>query len=157
RDRGHHSCSRDLRARQGALHDDEVPTYLRERGSAATQYRRRMERRDQDRTVPVRELPASQLRDALLRLEQQLCGEVAQRDDDARLDEVELALEIGAARLDLVGLRVAVAGRTALHDVGDVHLVAGEADAFDEAGQQLAGTADERDPLLVLLGAGALP
>ena len=54
------------------------------------------------------------------------------------------------------GLRVAVAGRAALHDVGDVDVVAGEADPLDEAGEQLPGAADERHAGEVLLLPGAL-
>src|SRR5262249_35297189 len=40
--------------------------------------------------------------------------------------------------------------------VGDVHLVAAQADVGDEPGQETARPADERDALLVLLGARAL-
>ena len=54
------------------------------------------------------------------------------------------------------GQRVAVARRAALHDVGDVHLVAGEPDALDEAGEQLPGPAHERLAGEVLLLAGTL-
>ena len=50
----------------------------------------------------------AQLRDAFLGLEQQLGREVAERDDDARSDQLELAVEPRRARLDLVRLRVAV-------------------------------------------------
>ena len=57
---------------------------------------------------------------------------------------VELRLEVRPARLDLERERVAVARRPALHDVGDVDLVAGEPDALDQAGEQPAGPADER-------------
>ena len=102
-----------------------------------------------------RELLAAQLRDPLLGLEQQLGREVSERDDHARLDQLELAVEPGRARLDLVGLRVAVARRPALHDVGDVHVGAGQADALDELGEQLARPADERLALQVLLLARA--
>ena len=44
-----------------------------------------------------------------------------------------------------IGQRIAVARRPALHDVGDVHVVAGQADALDEPGEQLARPPDERD------------
>ena len=76
-------------------------------------------------TAPSRigELPTAQLGDAVLGREQQLGGEVAEGHDDPGIDELDLRLEVGAARLDLERERVAVAGRTALHDVGDVHLL----------------------------------
>ena len=51
----------------------------------------------------------------------------------------------------LVGLRVAVARRPALDDVGDVDLVARQADRLDDPGQQLPGAADERLALPVLV------
>ena len=53
-------------------------------------------------------------------------------------DELELPIEPRRARVDLVGLRVAVARRPALHHVGDVHVGAGQVDSFDELCQQLA-------------------
>ena len=117
-----------------------------------------MERREQGRvdTGPLeREFPPAELRDALLGVEQQLRREVPERDDHARLDQRELAVEPRRAGLDLVGLGVAVAGRAALHDVGDVHVVAGETDPLDELRQQLSGASHERLSLEVLLLAGA--
>ena len=45
---------------------------------------------------------------------QQLGREVAQRADDARLDQLDLAEEVLLAVLDLLGMRIAVAGRPAL-------------------------------------------
>ena len=65
--------------------------------------------------------------------------------------KLELRLEVGPAGLDLDRLGVAVARRAALHDVGDVDVGPGEADALDQAGEQLAGPADERLALQVLL------
>ena len=65
--------------------------------------------------------------------------------------ELELTVEPRRARLDLVGLRIAVARRPALHDVRDVHVGAGQADALDELREELAGAADERLALQVLL------
>ncbi len=75
---------------------------------------------------------------------------------DARLDQLDLPEEIRLARLDLVGHRVAVAGRAALDDVGDVDLGAGEPDALEQPVEELAGLADERVALLVLVEARRL-
>ena len=78
-----------------------------------------------------------------------------ERDDDPRVDQLDLLLEIRATRLDLAGRRVAVLRRAALDDVGDVALGAGQADLLPhEAVQQLAGTADEGLAGQVLLAAG---
>ena len=75
---------------------------------------------------------------------------------DLRLDQLDLAEEVALARGDLLGLRVAVPGRPALQDVRHEHVVAGEADPGEELAEQLAGGADERDPLLVLVEARRL-
>jgi hypothetical protein len=45
----------------------------------------------------------------------------AERDDDARLHEGQLGLQPRHVVGDLVGARIAVAGRPRLDDVGDVH------------------------------------
>src|SRR5262249_53224444 len=152
--RRRHALCRD--ALQGALHAHEVGACLREGSAAAAEHGRGMERRDQHAGLPERELAPAQLGDPVLRLEQQLGGEVAERDDDRGVDEAQLPFEVGPARLDLVGQRIAVPGRAALHHVGDVHLVAAQADVGDEPRQETARPADERDALLVLLGARAL-
>ena len=57
------------------------------------------------------------------------------------------------ARLDLLGQRIAVAGRSAHENVRDVHLFAREADALEQLLEQLARCTDERDALLVLVEA----
>src|SRR5215207_10590066 len=110
-----------------------------------------MEGRDQHRALAERELASPQLRDPLFGFEEQLGGEVAERDHDRRVDEAQLALEVRPARLDLVRQRVAVARWAALDDVGDVDLVATQPDVGDEPGKELARPTDERDALAVLL------
>ncbi len=66
------------------------------------------------------------------------------------LDEKRLA------RHDFVRFGIAVAGRAALQDVGDVHVGAFEPDRFDDLRQQLPRPADERLPLNVFVGARRL-
>ena len=85
-------------------------------------------------------------------LQQRLGRKGAQRDDDLRLDAVDLLEEERLARLDLVGLGIAVFRRTALDHVGDVHVVAPEANRLDDLGEQLTGAPDKRDPLDVFVG-----
>ena len=80
----------------------------------------------------------------------------AERHDHGRIEHLELALEVRRAGGDLVGLGIAVAGRSALHDVGDEHVVAGPADVAEQAHEQAAGAADERPALAVLVLARAL-
>ena len=70
------------------------------------------------------------------------------------LDELDLPPQIGLAGLDLLRARVAVVGRPALEHVGDVDLLAGEADGRQQLLKQLAGLAYEGLALLVLVVAG---
>ena len=84
---------------------------------------------------------------------EELGGEVAQRRDHLRLDQLDLAEEVRLARLDLVLLRVAVAGRTALEDVRDVDVLPPQLDAREQPVEQLPRLADEGDALLVLVEA----
>ena len=63
----------------------------------------------------------------------------AERDDQGRVEDLELALEVRRAGRDLVGLRVAVVRRPALDDVRDEDLVALPARAS-------RGTSSRRSP-----------
>ncbi len=74
-----------------------------------------------------------------------------ERHDDGRVEHVELASKVRLARCDLVCFGIAVVGWTALHDVRDEHVLAAPADRSEQADQQIAGTADERASLAVLV------
>src|SRR5947209_11751070 len=82
---------------------------------------------------------------------QELRGEVAERADDDRLDQRDLAHEVGLALRDLLRLRVAVSGRPALEHVRDEGVAAVEADLAEQRVEQLAGLADDRLALQVLV------
>jgi hypothetical protein len=114
------------------------------------QDRGRVERRDHLAAVP-RVDGAAHPRDALLGLQHVLRGEVAERDDHRRLDQRDLLDEPGRTGLDLVLLRIAVAGRAALQHVRDVDLLAGQTDLAEHPGEQLSRGADERLALLILV------
>jgi hypothetical protein len=64
--------------------------------------------------------------------------------------------EVRLARLDLLRVRIAVAGRPALDHVGDIDVRPREADSAQQLLEQLAGLPDERDPVLILVEAGRL-
>jgi hypothetical protein len=96
-------------------------------------------------------------RDGRFRGEQRLRGELSERHDHLWLDARDLRLEERRALRDLVRLGIAIAGRTALHDVGDVDLLAREAHGSDDLRQQLAGASDERLALFVFIGPRAFP
>ena len=87
---------------------------------------------------------------------EELRREVAERGNKRRLDQLDLPEEVRLAGLDLLGLRVAVAGRAALEHVRDVDVRARETDPVQQLLEQLAGLADERHTLLVLVEAGRL-
>ena len=73
-----------------------------------------------------------------------------------RLDQLDGAVQVGTASLDLVGLRVAVAGRAAPENVGDEHVVACDPDLGEKLRQQSSGAPHKRLALAVLLRAWAL-
>ena len=99
-----------------------------------TQHRGRVERRggmverveDDREPADLRRLRlAVDAGDAVLLAREELRREVAERRHELRLDQRELAEEVGLAGLDLVGHRVAVAGRAALEHVRDIHVLRG--------------------------------
>ena len=72
-------------------------------------------------------------------------------------DQLELGLEVGTARGDLIGQRIAVARGPALDHVGDVDLAPVQAGLLDQQPvEECARAADEGAPLQVLLAAGPL-
>src|SRR6185436_20666213 len=91
-----------------------------------------------------------------LRAREQLRGEVAERAYDLRLDQLDLPVQEGLARVDLIRLWIAVARRPRLEHVRDEHLLAREPDLLQELVKELAGAAHERQALLVLVHPGRL-
>ena len=119
----------------------------------AAQQERGVKGRD-ERRAAVLERATAEPRDRILRLQQRLRGERPQRDDDLRPNAVDLLKEERLAGLDLVRLGIAVLGRPALDDVGDVDLVAPKPDGLDDLREELARAPDERDALNVFVRAG---
>jgi hypothetical protein len=75
---------------------------------------------------------------------------------DGRIEGPFLRVEVARAGGDLARLRVAVARRPALHDVGDEHVLALPADRPQQLGQQLTGRAHERTAGGIFASAGPL-
>src|SRR3989441_13088184 len=97
--------------------------------------------------------PPAQARDARLGVEQRLHGKAPHREDQFRLDELELAQQVGRALADLEGLRIAVARRAALEHVADVDVLAArEADRGEHVVEQATGLPHERLAPRVFLG-----
>ncbi len=119
-----------------------------------------MERRHQER-APVLVEPSPQRGDRRLAPQERPRREGAERDDHLRADDLDLPEQESLAGRDLLRLRVAVPGRTALDDVRDVDLLAAELAAADDhrldhLRQELARPPDERQSLGVLVGPGPL-
>src|SRR5260370_8289021 len=81
-----------------------------------------MEGRNQLRATK-REHAPTQLRNGIEGPQQRLRPELSERDDDLRLDRIDLPEEKRLARLDFFRPGIAVARRPALDDVGDVDLL----------------------------------
>src|ERR1700735_946276 len=75
---------------------------------------------------------------------QQLRREVAQGTDNAWLDQLDLAVQVLVAVLDLDRHGISVAGRPALEYVGDEHIRALQADLFEQGLQEFARASHER-------------
>src|SRR4051794_25794722 len=134
---------------------------LAQRGQHRGRVERRggMEEREQPHDAGTDLAPlvaAVQSRDPRQVVAQQLGGEVPERADHLRLDQLELAVEVVLAGVDLLRQRVAVARRAALQDVGHEDVLAGEPDLRQGLVEQPARLADEREALLVLVGARGL-
>src|SRR6185503_12207161 len=69
--------------------------------------------------------------------------ELAKRDDHLRLHGIDLTKQERLALLHFVRLGIAVARRSALDHVGDVHVLTSETDGFDDFRQQLPRPTDE--------------
>ena len=118
-----------------------------------------MEERIERDAVPAKRhllLDAVHPRDAGRLAREQLGREVAESRDERRPDQLDLTEEVRLAGLDLLRLGIAVAGRPALEHVRDVDVGPGHPDPVQEPLEQLAGLADERYALLVLVEAGRL-
>src|SRR5579863_6894107 len=87
---------------------------------------------------------AAQAADRRVGLEQVLSRDAANREDQQRLEQLELALQVGAAVRRFLGARIAIARRAALEHVGDVHGFAWMPHRAQHGIEQLTGAADER-------------
>src|SRR5436305_394720 len=96
-------------------------------GARVAQEERRMERRDQH-GIAERVQASAQLADRLLRLQERLRRDRAEREDHLRLDDAELRIEERTARGELVRLGVPVAGGPAKDGVRNKAFVARDVD-----------------------------
>ena len=96
------------------------------------------------------------LRDRKILADHPLCGDAPEADHDLRLQQTELLPQPRHTGFAFFGLRVAVLGRAALDDVGDVAVFAAvQIDGKKVFVQQLAAAPHKGQALLVLALAGA--
>src|SRR5437868_5871391 len=95
-------------------------------------------------------------RHRLVRFQQALEGGKAQGDDNRRLDKRNLTEEKGFAGSRFVTFWSAVSGRTALHHVRYIHVLALELHRLYHSIQQLTRSADERTSRSIFIGPGPL-
>src|SRR6266446_5224293 len=76
--------------------------------------------------------------EGLFGVEQTLRGRPAHGQNDFRLDQLDLPVEVRQARRDFVVLREPVLRRPAFHDVADEHLVPRQLDRLEDLREQLA-------------------
>ena len=95
------------------------------------------------RAGPKRVHLAAQPRERRVGREQVLGRNAPHCDHQGRGDELDLPIEVAAAVRRLIGPRVAIAGRAALEHIGDVDVLATEADRLQHGREQLPAASDE--------------
>jgi hypothetical protein len=73
-----------------------------------------------------------------------LGGNTAQGNDDLRLHKLDLEIEVTTAGSGLFRARITIAGRTALDDVGNVHLISIQVYCPEDSSKKLPCRAYER-------------
>src|SRR3990172_7103201 len=111
--------------------------------------------KDRDALIAVKS--AAEFRNLLLGSQQDLGCKVAEGTDQLRLDGLKLADQERLARGGLIRLRISVPGRSALDDVANIDLLAGQLHRLDDPGEELSGPPHERLALLVFVRPPRLP
>ena len=83
-------------------------------------------------------------------------GMASERDDDLRIDDLNLLIQERCTHSDLFDERVAIARGTALDHVGDINRAAIDTGFLQQLIQESARRADKGDALLVFVETGAL-
>ena len=84
-------------------------------------------------------------------------GKTAQRNYQPRVEQFNLPIQILGARRNFARRRIPIVGRTALHHIRNVHLVAGHTDRLQQLLQKTARRPHKRPPLPIFLHPGAFP
>lgn len=113
--------------------------------------------RDEERRIAELMDLAPHSSDRLVGIEEQVRSDTPDRDNDFRLHEFYLALEVRTARCRLVGLRITIVRRPAFQDIGNEYTGAAFADRAQHLVEQFARTPNERFTTTIFLGARSLP
>ena len=116
----------------------------------------RCDRADHACTGVVVEPAATRLHDAFARRQQRLRRRIAERHQNVRIDQFDLALDERQADLGFLRRRRPVARRAPWNDVGDVNLAAIESDRGDHPVEQLARASDEGQALDIFVASRRL-
>src|SRR5688500_4380703 len=88
--------------------------------------------RDDERDPVILVDRAAELADRELRVQQRLRGECPEGQDGLGPDQLELAHQVGAARLHLPGERIAISRRAVLEDVADEDILPGQVNGEED-------------------------
>jgi hypothetical protein len=78
----------------------------------------------------------------------------AQRHNYLRMNDRNLSIQISLTRLNLIDLRIAVAGRTTFYHIGDKHGLSVDVGLRQKFIEKLSGPAHKGNPLLIFMEAG---
>ena len=106
--------------------------------------------RHHQRNAAIRMHSTAKVRKGATHLQQRFGRGRAERHDHLGPNQLDLALEVGHARNNLVGERLPVSRRAAFDRVRYEHLLPGEPYRLDDLIEQLTGPPDERPSGLVL-------
>src|SRR5262245_61859546 len=108
-----------------------------------------MESGDHSHPIDVMEFTAKP-RDRRGASQERLSGKFPETADDLRANRRNLTLQERTASKNFVRLGIAVVRRPAFQDIADIDILTFDACGFDDLRQQLAGSSDKRQTLLVL-------
>ena len=110
------------------------------------------------RVISTEHLPAiervetpSQSTNRFARVKQGLCRHCSQATDKLRIDHLQLASQEAGTMTRFLRQRISVSWRTTLERVEDIDIVTTHPTPLDDLGKQLAGPANERNPLDILI------
>ena len=106
-----------------------------------------------NRVLPKVMRAPAKLSEALIGIEQYLGRETSHGHDDFWLHQIDLPVKEGAALADFLSEGIPIVWGPTLEDIGNIDIVARQAEATEHSSQQGPRPADEWQPLLVFFRA----